>query len=71
MILAHHQNPRGLKETLAALLERVVEIYFHADTAANQKELPSYYVKGKTEQFGIIEFAIGIDVAAKFKYAVA
>jgi hypothetical protein len=68
---ANYQNLRALKETLAALPEGVVKVYFRGDTAANQKELLRYCAEGKSERFGVIEFAIGVDVTAEFKRAVA
>jgi len=68
---ANYQNLRVLKETLAALPEGVVKIYFRGDTAANQKDLLQYCAEGKNERFGVIEFAVGVDVTAEFKHAVA
>jgi hypothetical protein len=68
---ANYQNLRALKETLAVLPEGVVKVYFRGDTAANQKELLRYCAEGKSEQFGVIEFAVGVDVTAEFKHAVA
>jgi hypothetical protein len=68
---ANYQNLRTLKEALAALPEGVVKVYFRGDTAANQKELLRYCAEGKSEQFGVIEFAVGVDVSAEFKRAVA
>ncbi len=68
---ANYQNLRALKETLAALPEGVVKVYFRGDTAANQKELLRYCAEGKSERFGVIEFAVGVDVTAEFKRAVA
>jgi len=68
---ANYQNLRALKETLDALPEGVVKIYFRGDTAANRKELLRYCAEGKSERFGVIEFAIGVDVTAEFKRAVA
>jgi hypothetical protein len=49
----------------------VVKVYFRGDTAANQKELLRYCAEGKSRRFGVIEFAIGVDVTAEFKRAVA
>lgn len=68
---ANYQNLRALKETLAALPAGVVKVYFRGDTAANQKELLRYCAEGKSERFGVIEFAVGVDVTAEFKRAVA
>ncbi|MBM3120029.1 MAG: IS1380 family transposase [Chloroflexi bacterium] len=68
---ANYQNLRVLKEALAVLPEGVVKVYFRGDTAANQKELLRYCAEGKSERFGVIEFAVGVDVTAEFKRAVA
>jgi hypothetical protein len=68
---ANYQNLRVLQETLDALPEGVVKVYFRSDTAANQKELLRYCAEGKSERFGVIEFAIGVDVTTEFKRAVA
>jgi len=68
---ANYQNLRVLQETLDALPAGVVKVYFRGDTAANQKDLLRYCAEGKSERFGVIEFAIGVDVTAEFKRAVA
>jgi hypothetical protein len=68
---ANYQNLRALRETLNVLPEGVVKVYFRGDTAANQKELLRYCAEGKSERFGVIEFAVGVDVTAEFKRAVA
>jgi len=68
---ANYQNLRALKETLGVLPEGVEKVYFRGDTAANQKDLLRYCAEGKSERFGVIEFAIGVDVTAEFKRAVA
>ena len=48
-----------------------MKVYFRGDTAANQKDLLRYCAEGKSERFGVIEFAIGVDITAEFKRAVA
>ncbi len=68
---ANYQNLRVLKETLAMLPEGVVKVYFRGDTAANQKDLLRYCAEGKSERFGVIEFAVGVDVTVEFKHTVA
>jgi hypothetical protein len=68
---ANYQNLRALKETLDALPEGVMKVYFRGDTAANQKDLLRYCAEGKNERFGVIEFAVGVDMTAEFKRAVA
>ena len=64
-------NLRVLVEALEVLPEGVVEVYFRSDTAAYQKELLQYLAEGKNERFGVIEFAVGVDVTEEFKRAVA
>jgi len=49
----------------------VAKVYFRSDTAAYEKDLLCYCAEGKNERFGIIEFAVGVDVTAEFKGAVA
>ncbi|MBM3157997.1 MAG: IS1380 family transposase [Chloroflexi bacterium] len=68
---ANYQNLRALKETLAVLPEGVMRVYFRGDTAANQKDLLQYCAEGRNERFGVIKFAVGVDVTAEFKRAVA
>ena len=68
---ASYENLRALQEALAALPEGVVKVYFRGDTAAYQKGLLRYCAEGQNERFGVIEFAIGVDVTAEFKHAVA
>ena len=68
---ANYQNLRALQETLDVLPAGVVKGYFRGDTAANQKELLRYCAEGKSKRFGVIEFAIGVDVTAEFERAVA
>jgi hypothetical protein len=41
------------------------------DTAGYDKELLKYLAEGKNKRFGVIEFAIGVDITAAFKEAVA
>lgn len=64
-------NLRVLQQSLAVLPGGVVKVYFRSDTAAYQKDLLVYCAEGKNERFGVIEFAVGVDVTAEFKGAVA
>jgi len=68
---ANYQNLRALQETLDTLPEGVVKVYYRGDTAAYQRELLRYCAEGQNKRFGVIEFAIGVDVTAEFKRAVA
>ncbi len=68
---ASYGNLRQLQEGLAVLPEGVVKVYLRTDTAGYQKDLLQYCAEGKNERFGVIEFAIGVDVTPEFKRAVA
>lgn len=68
---AGYQALRVFQAALIVLPEGVVKVYFRGDTAAYQRELLTYCAEGKNERFGVIEFAIGVDVTAEFKQAVA
>jgi hypothetical protein len=68
---AAYQNLRVLQETMNVLPKGVQKVYFKSDTAAYQKELLIYCAEGQNERFGVIEFAVGADVTAEFKKAVA
>ena len=56
---------------LEVLPKGVQKVYFKSDTAAYQKELMIYCAEGQNERFRVIEFAVGVDVTAEFKKAVA
>ncbi|MDP3063692.1 MAG: transposase [Chloroflexota bacterium] len=68
---AGFENLRVLKATLDALPEGVVKVYYRSDTAAYQRELLRYCTEGQDKRFGVIEFAVGVDVTPEFKRAVA
>jgi hypothetical protein len=68
---ASYGNLRQLQQALAALPAGVLKVYFRSDTAAYQRDLLSYCAEGKNERFGVIEFAIGVDVTPEFKHSVA
>jgi len=68
---ASYEDLRVFQQALAILPEGVVKVYLRSDTAAYQRELLRYCAEGKNERFGVIEFAIGVDVTAEFKYAAA
>jgi hypothetical protein len=53
------------------LPEGVEEVYLRTDTAGYQHDLLKYCAQGKDERFGLIEFAIGVDVTEEFRKAVA
>jgi len=68
---ASYGNLRQVQEALAVLPEGVVKVYYRGDTSSYQRELLQYCAEGKNERFGVIEFAIGVDVTSEFKQAVA
>ena len=68
---AGYQNLRQFQQALAVLPEGVVKVYYRGDTAAYQQDLLTYCAEGKNERFGVIGFAIGVDVTPAFKDAVA
>jgi len=41
-----------------------------SDNAGYQQELLIYCAEGRNERFGVIEFAVGVDVTPSFKDAV-
>jgi len=67
---AGYQNLRVFQESLAVLPPGVVKVYFKSDTAAYQVDVLRYLAEGQNERFGVIEFAIGVDVTEEFKKAV-
>jgi len=67
---AAYQNLRVFQKSLAILPPGLKKVYFKSDTAAYQIDLLRYLAEGKNERFGVIEFAIGVDVTEEFKKAV-
>ncbi len=49
----------------------VTKLYLCSDTAGDQQDLLKYCAEGKSERFGVIEFAVGADVTGAFKQAAA
>ncbi len=66
-----HQQLRVLKESLEDLPAEVEQVSLRSDTAGYQKELLKYCAEGRSERFGVIEFAVGVDVTTAFKKAVS
>ena len=67
---AGHQQLRLLQETLEQLPVGVEKVQVRSDTAGYQQELLRYCAEGKSERFGVIEFAMGADVTESFRQAV-
>ena len=68
---AGHEQLRVFKEALGHMPAGVEKVLMRSDTAGYQQELLKYCAKGKDERFGVIEFAVGVDVTPEFKKAVA
>ena len=49
----------------------VEQVLLRSDTAGYQWELLKYCAEGRDERFGVIEFAVGVDVMPEFREAVA
>lgn len=67
---AGFEQLRVLRQVLTSLPEGIEEVYLRSDTAAYQQELLQYCAEGKNERFGVVKFAIGVDVTDEFKKAV-
>ena len=68
---AGHQQLRVLKESLERLPSGVEAVLVRSDTAGYQKEFLRYCAEGRNQRFGVIEFAVGVDVTREFKAEVA
>ena len=70
-VAAGYEQLRVLKEALSLLPEGIKKVRIRSDTAGYQHDLLKYCEMRKNERFGRIDFAIGCDVTAEFKKAVA
>ena len=68
---AGHQQLRVLIEALGRLPAGVEKVMLRSDTAGYQRELLRYCAEGGDERFGVIEFAVGVDVTTEFRRAVS
>ena len=68
---AGHEQLRVFQEVLGLLPTGVERVFLRSDTAAYQHDLLRYCAEGTSPRFGVIEFAIGVDVSPEFKKAVA
>jgi hypothetical protein len=68
---AAFQNLEVFQKSLEMLPPGVVKVYLRSDTAGYQKDLLVYCAKGQNKRFGVIEFAIGVDVTGAFRKAVS
>ena len=60
-----------LIEALGRLPAGVEKVMLRSDTAGYQRELLRYCAEGRDDRFGVIEFAVGVDVTAEFRRAVS
>ena len=68
---AGHQQLRVLTEALRQLPAGMEKVMLRSDTAGYQQELLRYCAEGRDERFGVIEFAVGVDVTVEFRRAVS
>ena len=68
---AGYEQLRVLQEALGHLPKGVEKVRLRSDTAGYQQELLKYCAEGKDEGYGVIEFAVGVDVTTEFKRAVS
>ena len=67
---AGYEQLRVLRESIQYLPDGVERVMMRSDTAGYQKDLLRYCAEGKDERFGVIEFAVGVDVTSEFKTSV-
>jgi hypothetical protein len=67
---AGYEPVRVLAESLQALPKGVEQVRLRTDTAGYDHKLLQFCAEGRSD-FGVIEFAIGVDVTPAFKAAVA
>ena len=66
---AGFQQTRVLKQGLSHLPSGVAKVRVRSDTAGYEHELLRYLALGRSERFGVIEFAISSNVTREFKNA--
>ena len=68
---AGHEQLRVLRESLEYLPSGIDQVLMRSDTAGYQQELLRYCAEGRDQRFGVIGFAVGVDVTSEFKKTVA
>ena len=68
---AGHGQLRMLEESLEQLPAGVEDVLLRSDTAGYQQDLLKYCAEGRNQRFGVIGFAVGVDVTPEFKKAVS
>lgn len=61
---------RPFKQSLELVPAGVEKVYLRSDTAGYMMELLKYCAEGKSNRFGVIDFAVGVDVTEAFRGAV-
>ena len=61
---------RPFQRALELIPGGVDKVYLRSDAAGYQGDLLKYCAEAKSRRFGVIEFAVGVDVTAEFKKAV-
>ena len=61
---------RPFQRTLELIPGGVEKVYLRSDAAGYQGDLLKYCAEAKNKRFGVIEFAVGVDVTPEFKRAV-
>ena len=64
---AGHDQLRVLRESLQYLPTGVEQVLLRSDTVGYQWELLRYCAEGRDERFGVIEFAVGVDMTTEFR----
>ena len=66
-----HRQTEVFERALEQLPEGVKRVYARTDTQGYEQEFLPYLAEGKNQRFGVIEFAVGVDVTEAFRQAVA
>ncbi len=66
-----HRQTEVFERALEQLPEGVTKVYARTDTQGYEREFLQYLAEGRSERFGVIEFAVGADVTQAFRAAVA
>lgn len=67
---AGFEQLRVLKQSLDSVPEGVEKVLMRSDSAGYQWDLLRYCAEGRSERFGVIEFAVSADVTPAFRQAV-
>jgi len=65
-----HRQTEVFERALEQLPQGVRKVYARTDTQGYEREFLQYLAEGKSEGFGVIEYAVGADVTPAFRAAV-